>query len=143
MGSLRQNYIFSLNMPMILKSKSYNQCILPVVTYGCEIWEITKRIKNKLEVHLKVMERRSLEIFLVDHKTNTRIRDNTKDLIIGVLKWQWAGHLARYTENWSRCITRWIHSLQRREEERGEKFFLVKQFSFWYLIFLVNITHFL
>lgn len=104
-------HIFNMNIPLLLKSKVYNECILPAVTYGCETWVLTNRIKHKLEVHQRAIERRILGISLRDRKTNQWIREKTKviDIIkrIGSLKWQWAGHVARHIENWSGLTTRW------------------------------------
>ena len=34
-------------IPLCLKRKLYNQCVLPTLTYGCETWAITKAIMKK------------------------------------------------------------------------------------------------
>lgn len=89
------------------------------------LWVITKKIKHKLEVHQRAIERRILGISLRDHKTNTWIREKTKvfDIIkrIGSLKWQWAGHVARHTENWSGYVTRWRPWAERRSVGRPQQ----------------------
>jgi len=105
-------------------TKVYNECILQVVRYGWESWVITTKIKHNLKVHQSAMEKRILGISLKDHKTNTWIREKTKVLVImkriSSLKWQWAGHVARHTENWSRYITR-VRILETREGSYQEK----------------------
>ena len=32
------------------KRKTFNACIIPVMTYGCETWTLTKTIVHKLQV---------------------------------------------------------------------------------------------
>lgn len=40
---------------------------------------------------------------------------------IGSLKWQWAGHVARHTENWMGYITRWRPRRERRSTGRPQQ----------------------
>ena len=43
----KQNKILKGKMPLYLKRKVFDQCILPVMTYGCETWSLnTKMIQN-------------------------------------------------------------------------------------------------
>lgn len=44
-------HIFSMNIAMSLKPNIYNEYMLPVVTNGCEIWTLSKKIRYKLEIH--------------------------------------------------------------------------------------------
>ena len=58
-------------------------------------------------------ERIMLNITWRDHKTAQSIRDKTgvRDIIgtIRKLKWQWAGHVARMSDNrWTTRLTAWI-----------------------------------
>ena len=32
------NIMRDKNVPMRLKRKAFNECVLPVITYGCELW---------------------------------------------------------------------------------------------------------
>ncbi len=47
----KQNLVMNSNLPLSLKRKVYNQCILPVLTYGLETWRLTKELERKLRVH--------------------------------------------------------------------------------------------
>ncbi|CAG9136621.1 unnamed protein product [Plutella xylostella] len=104
-GKLR--HIFTKNIPQCLKTKVFNQCVLPVMTYGAETWCFTKGLIHKLRVAQRAMERAMLGVSLRDRIRNEEIRRRTKvtDIAkrISTLKWQWAGHVARRADDrWSR-----------------------------------------
>ena len=99
-------------IPLVLKRKVYDQCILPVVTYGAETWNLTKKQTLKLRTMQRVHERIMLNITWRDHKTAEWIRQQTKvrDIleIISKAKWSWAGHLMRRDDNrWTTKLTTW------------------------------------
>ena len=108
-------------LPISLKRKVYDQCILPTVTYGCQTWSLTREILNKLEVSQRAMERKMLNIKLKDKIRNTVIRQRTqiKDVTekITKTKWSWAGDIARMTDNrWTIRSTEWrVREGQRRQ----------------------------
>jgi hypothetical protein len=94
-------------MDIRLKKKVFEQCILPVMTYGSETLTLTKASINKLRVSQRAMERAMLGISLRDKKRNEWIRRKTgmTDVIHKVksLKWEWAGHVARMEdERWTK-----------------------------------------
>ena len=98
--------------PQCLKTKMFNQCILPVMTYGCETWTLTVDIAHRLQVAQRAMERAMLGISLRDKIRNTDIRKRTRvaDITAKVakLKWRWAGHVARREDNrWSNRVLNW------------------------------------
>ena len=104
--------IFKSNMPISLKTKLYNQVILPVITYGSETWTLTKESITKLQVAQRAMERQMLGISLRDRKENIWVREQTKvlDIIESIKwnKWKWAGHIQRMTdERWTKTLTNW------------------------------------
>ena len=108
----RNSIIFKSRMPLHLKKRAFDQCILPVMTYGCETWTLKTDIIRKLQVTQRSMERCILAITRRDRKRIEWIRQKTQvtDVIhrIKSLKWQWAGHLARRTDNrWTTRITQW------------------------------------
>ena len=108
----RNNIIFKSRMPLYLKKKAFDQCILPVLTYGCETWNLKAAVTQKLQVAQRSMERAMLGITRRDRKRIGWIREQTKvtDIIhrIKSLKWQWAGHIARRTDNrWTTKIVEW------------------------------------
>lgn len=121
----KMRHVFSSNLPLKLKTKVYMECILPVTTYGCETWVLTKKILNKLKIHQRSIERKMIGITLKDHKTNEWIRNRTKveDIVrrIGSLKWNWAGHVARNKNNWSGKITRWRPWGEKRSTGRPQQ----------------------
>ena len=99
-------------IPLILKRKVYDQCILPVDTHGAETWNITKKQTLELRSMQRTHERIMLNITWRDHKTAEWIRQQTKvrDIleIINKAKWTWAGHLMRRDDNrWTTKLTTW------------------------------------
>ncbi|CAG9134349.1 unnamed protein product [Plutella xylostella] len=109
-GKLR--HIFSSAIPQSLKTKVFNQCVLPVMTYGAETWTLTVGLVHRFKVAQRAMERAMLGVSLMDRIRNEVIRQRTKVTDIAVkickLKWQWAGHICRRTDN------RWVRRLEWR-----------------------------
>ena len=106
------NFIFRSKMDIRLKTKVFEQCALPVMTYGSETLTLTKASSNKLRVAQRAMERAMLGISLRDKKRNEWIRKKTgmTDVIhrIRSLKWQWAGHITRMEdERWKKHVLDW------------------------------------
>ena len=106
-GKLKR--IFSSNIPQCLKTQVYDQCVSPVMTYGTETWSLNVGLISRLKVAQRAMERAMLGISLRDRIRNTKIRRRTgvTDIArrINTLKWQWAGHIARRTDNrWGRKV---------------------------------------
>ena len=100
------------NLPMTLKKKVFNQSILPIMTYGCQTWSLTKELSSKLQTTQRSMERKMLGIKLQDKVPCTTIRQKTgvTDVLKHTLKqkWNWAGHIARYSDNrWTKRCTDW------------------------------------
>lgn len=52
----RHSKLVNGNLPLSLKRKLYNYCILPVLTYGEETWRITKKLERKLRTTQRAME---------------------------------------------------------------------------------------
>ncbi|XP_072943439.1 uncharacterized protein [Epargyreus clarus] len=120
-GKLRD--ISSSKIPQSLKSKMFEQCVLPVMTYGAETWSFTVSLIRRLKVAQRAMERAMLGIFLRDRIRNEEIRRRTKvtdiALKISKLKWQWAGHIVRRTDNrWGRKVLEWRPRLGKRSTGR-------------------------
>src|SRR6201985_2415720 len=110
MGSVRKtktNFKSKMNNSLV-----FDTCVLPVLTYEAETLTLTKASENKLRVAQRAMERSMLGISLRDKMTNQWIRQQTKivDVMerIASLKWNWAGHIARLTdERWTKTIMNW------------------------------------
>ena len=90
------------NIPLCLKAKIFNQCIIPAMTYGCETWTLTNIMINRLRVTINNMERNMMNIRLRDkiRVKDTRSKTKIRDIIevIKKSKWRWAGHLARFKD---------------------------------------------
>lgn len=104
--------VFRSNLPICLKRKVFNQCVLPVLTYGAETLTLTRKNITKIQVMQRRMERSMLGITLRDRVPNTtiRLRTKTRDAVETILhlKWNWAGHVARMTDNrWTKKIAEW------------------------------------
>ncbi len=119
----KQNLIMNSNLPLSLKRKVYNQCILPVLTYGSETWRVTKELERKLRSPQRGMERRMLGITWRDKKQTSGIREHTKveDILVTIKnkKWTWAGHVMRRHHNrWTTRVTEWQPRNGRRNQGR-------------------------
>lgn len=104
--------IFKSNMPVNIKTKVMTSCILPCLTYACQTWKYTTKLKNKLSICQRGMERSMLNIRKIQKIRHTKIRHLTKatDVLNHALKlkWKWAGHVARLQDGrWSKRVTIW------------------------------------
>ena len=61
---------FKSDMPQCLKRKVFDQCVLPVMTYGSEPLTLTTANDNKLMVTQRKMKRSMLGVSLRDHIRN-------------------------------------------------------------------------
>lgn len=104
--------VLKSQIPQCLKTKVFNQCVLPILTYGAETWTLTKANMHKIKVAQRAMERAMLGISLVDRVPNVEIRRKTRVDDVGSritrLKWRWAGHLVRRDDGrWTGAVTEW------------------------------------
>jgi hypothetical protein len=114
------------SVPMAVKSKLFNTCILPVLTYGCQTWGLTKSLSHRLEVCQHGIERSMLNIKRTDKWRLGKIRKATgvTDVISRAkrLKWRWLGHLIRSNKNkWSQQVTFWYPRDSKRSRGRPVK----------------------
>ena len=106
-------------MPMCLKRKVFEQCVIPSLTYGCETWPLKIETIQKMRSTQRAMERKIIGVSLLDKINHNIIREQTKfkDVVRHILKmkWSWAGHIGRMTDNrWTKKCTRWSPSGKRR-----------------------------
>ena len=99
-------------LPISLKKQLFDQCIIPVLSYGADTWTTTIKMKKKLRVTERAMERIMIGVTRKDRVTNQnlRLKTNVRDIImeIKIKKWRWAGHLARCQDNrWTQRLTNW------------------------------------
>ncbi len=92
----KQGDIMNSNLPLSLKKKVYNQCILPVLTYGSETWHLTKEEERKQ----RGMEMKMLDITWRDRRRATWIRKQTKveNILITIKKRNTLGRAILCTE---------------------------------------------
>ena len=124
------------NVPLSLKRKLYNQCVLPAMTYGSETWTMTKAMERKLQAAQRNMERSMLGITWSDRKTNEWIRAHTKvpDIleVVKDRKWKWAGHISRMQDNrWTAQLTDWRPRDGKRGRGRPSKRWRDELDSYW------------
>ena len=115
--------VLKSKIPQSLKTKVFNQCVLPAMTYACETWTLTAGMIHELKVAQRNMERVMLGITLRDRVRNELIRQRTKVVDVGhrvaKLKWAWAGHVCRrHDERWSKRVLEWRPRLGRRNVGR-------------------------
>ncbi len=119
----KQNLVMKSNLPLSLKGNVYNQCILPVVTYGLETWRVTKKLERKLRSAQRAMERRMLGITWRERKRASWIMEQTKvediQVTIKNKKWTWAGQvMGRCDNRWTTRVTEWQPWNGRRNQGR-------------------------
>ena len=114
--------------------------ILPVMIYAAEIWTLSDAQLESLAVAQRKMERQMIGVSLLDHKTNTWIREHThiEDIRdkITESKHRWAGHVARFKDNrWTSRVTlsqpRWFNRGIGRPSLRWRDDLVRKNGSLW------------
>lgn len=115
--------IFKSNLPIATKTKVMNSSLLPCLTYGCQTWKFTTKLKHKLITCQRGLERSMLKIRKLDKVRHTKIRSITKATnalsYTQKLKWKWAGHVARLKdERWTKKVTFWKGPLGKRSKGR-------------------------
>lgn len=114
------------NLPLTLKRKLMDICILPILTYGSQTWSLTNQQKSALGVCQRAMERSILGVKLTDRVRNTLLRSKTQIADVGVkaakLKWDWAGHVCRMPDElWARITTLWRPPDVKRQRGRPRR----------------------
>ena len=106
-----------------VKKRLMDTYILPVMTYAAETWALSEAQLESLAIAQRKMERQMIGVSLLDHKTNTWIREQTQieDIRKNIKesKHRWAGHVARMTDNrWTSRTTIWQPRLFQRGRGR-------------------------
>ena len=122
------------------RTKRYNSCVLPAMTYGAETWTLTKQAQNKLAAAQTKMERSMLNITYKDRRTNIWVRDEQcrlaaskgnqvlgmirrnitykeKKLIVPLYIAIVRPHLEYCIQAWSPCLRKDIDMLDKNTEE--------------------------
>lgn len=118
------DFAFKMKISAEQKARIFDQCILPVLTYGAETWVFTRDIIDKLEVAQRAVERKLVGVTLRDRKTNEWLRQQSKvtDVTkrVAHLKWKWAGHVARKDGSWSKRLLEWKPWGEKRPQGRPQ-----------------------
>ena len=69
----KKRNLLKSKMPICLKRKIYNQCVIPAMTYGCETWKLTKQAENLLRIAQRAMGRAMLGITMRHRSTWIRL----------------------------------------------------------------------
>jgi hypothetical protein len=123
---INRDLLTDKTIPMSLRQRIFDQCVLTTMTYGAETWSTTKEMEQKLRTAQRAMERKMLHLSLRDRVKHTEIRKITqvKDIIekIKETKWRWAGHLSRTQDNrWTMRLTEWQPRTGKRRRGRQKR----------------------
>uniref|UniRef100_A0A914QT94 Reverse transcriptase domain-containing protein n=1 Tax=Panagrolaimus davidi TaxID=227884 RepID=A0A914QT94_9BILA len=110
--------LISRRIPAYLKRKYFNQCIFPAMLYGCETWCLTKTEETRLAVAQRKIERRMLNVRLLDQHSREWLRERTqlKDIVQAARerKWNYLRKLMLLPDDrWNRKLTEWIPNTRR------------------------------
>ncbi|CAH2210524.1 jg10825 [Pararge aegeria aegeria] len=72
----------SSKIPQCLKTKVFEQCVVPLTTYGSETWSLTMGLIRRLRVSQRAMERAMLGVPLREQIRNEEIRRRTRVTVI-------------------------------------------------------------
>lgn len=117
-GKYRE-FLMNDALPIYLKRRIMDQCILPTITYGCQTWSRNTTTVRQIRTAQRAMERKILNHKLSDKIRASDIREQTKviDIVefVAKTKWKWAGHVARLTDNrWTGKVMKWLPKGKRR-----------------------------
>ncbi len=129
-ASGKYSLVMNSDLPLSLKRKVHNQCILPVLTYEVETWRLTKELERKLRSGQRGMARLMVGITRRDRKRALWIWEQKKveDILMTIknVGWTWAGYIMSRCDNrWTtRVVTEWQPRLvgeirAGRESDRG------------------------
>ena len=111
------------NVPMRLKRKAFNDCILTVMTCVCETWSLSNTQLEKLVPSQRKMERIMVGVSRKDRKSTNWIwkQSGVTDIIGNIWdsKHKWAEHVARRRDNrWAIKVTERIPGGHKRPQGR-------------------------
>lgn len=118
-------HIFKGNTEQNIKSRTFDMCVSPTITYGCQTWALTKKLTNRIRICQNKMERSMLNITWKDKINLQELHNKSKisDIIATIksLKWSWTGHIMRSENNWTKEIIDWIPLDKTRSKGRQRK----------------------
>ena len=116
------NIMQDKTVPMRLKRKAFNECILLIMTYGYEVWSLSNTQLEKLVITQRKMERIMIGNTLKDRKSANWIpkQSSVTDIIRSIREsTQTRGIVARRLDNrWTIRVTEWIPRGHKRPRGR-------------------------
>ena len=114
------NIMRDKKVPMRLKMKAFHECILPVMTYGCQTWSLSN---TQLEKHHNSKKDGEIGVTLKDRESTNWIRKQSgvTDIIWSIResKHRWADNVARRRDNrWAIRVREWIPRRNKRPRGR-------------------------
>ena len=102
-GRLRERVFDSHDLTVSTKLKVYVQCLMPLLTYGCESWTLYRHNIRELRTVQQRHLRKILHIKWSDYISNEEVlkRANTEDIEIVLVKnrLRWLGHVSRMDDD--------------------------------------------
>ena len=93
------NSIMKGDLPICLKTKEYNQRVIPTITYGSETWTTSQKMENKIRTTQRAMEmgngRNHKKRQMVECISEEQDKSTGHNAYNQTSKWRWAGCLAK------------------------------------------------
>lgn len=115
--------IFKSNFKTQIKSKIFNSCVVPVLSYGSQTWALKTEDKNRIQVTQNKIEKSMINVKQRERIQIKKIKqilagnNNIVEICLNK-KWDWAGHLARSGDNWVTKSTFWYLRYKKRNRGR-------------------------
>ncbi len=118
------------------KTKVFNLCVIPSLTYAAQTWSLTNTQKSSLKVTYYKMPQNILNIKIKDKVRLIEIHEKIKardiEWVIKKLKLSYAAHLVRGKDKWKKIVEEWLPSYWKRKKGRPPRRWwgkLVKEFG--------------
>ncbi|XP_078701690.1 uncharacterized protein LOC144927827 [Branchiostoma floridae x Branchiostoma belcheri] len=120
---------YNSNILLSTKIRIYEAAVITILTYGCEVWVITKAQINRLEAFHQRCLRRILRIRWYHRITNLSVLQQTEttsiEAVVSASRLRWLGHVLRMPkERLPRFLLDWTPNHGKRSRGRPRKTWL-------------------
>ncbi|KAI8502407.1 hypothetical protein Bbelb_199950 [Branchiostoma belcheri] len=120
---------YNSNILLSTKIRIYEAAVITILTYGCEVWVITKAQINRLEAFHQRCLRRILRIRWYHRITNLSVLQQTEttsiEAVVSASRLRWLGHVLRMPkERLPRFLLDWTPNHGKRSRGRPIKTWL-------------------
>ncbi|KAI8499084.1 hypothetical protein Bbelb_235370 [Branchiostoma belcheri] len=120
---------YNSNILLSTKIRIYEAAVTTILTYGCEVWVITKAQINRLEAFHQRCLRRILRIRWYHRITNLSVLQQTEttsiEAVVSASRLRWLGHVLRMPkERLPRFLLDWTPNHGKRSRGRPRKTWL-------------------